>query len=458
MNLRMSFTLAIVKTASFFLRFFGRGGTSLPGKIALGLYPQILQRLSQGIITIIVTGTNGKTTTSRIIARILETHGLRYFENRSGANLLGGVVASFAQHARLTGKMPYDHAVIECDEAAFKAVSRHVDVDIVLVTNLFRDQLDRFGEITHALENIRIGIENSNNAVVCLNADCSLSSSLKDTIDNKVVFFGISTGIDTQQDQLSDAPYCIRCKNPYQYHFVTYQHLGGFYCDNCGYQRQDPDVYVSGISGINPRDSVFELVMGKESYHARVNLPGAYNIYNAVAAASVAFTLGIPGNTVTGSLSSFECGFGRMERMDLDGTEATMILVKNPAGMNQAIRFVSGVDTMKNLVLILNDRHADGTDISWIWDVHFEDLAASQRSINTIFVSGIRAEDMAVRLKYAGLDMGKVTILKEYGHLVEALTTGPDRQTPVYILPTYTGMFDFRRILARRFRLREFWR
>ena len=213
------------------IRLLGRGGTDFPGRVALKLCPNLLGELAKNVTTVIVTGTNGKTTTSRMIEQSWQDAGISYFANKSGANLLSGVTAEFAVHSTLTGRCKYSHALIEADEAALKFISKYVDAKVIVYTNIFRDQLDRYGEITHTLNAIREGITHVPNATLCLNADDSLITSLHDDVPNPVIFYGVSTPIYAGHvAEVSDAPYCIKCKSEYEYDFVTYGHLGGYRC------------------------------------------------------------------------------------------------------------------------------------------------------------------------------------------------------------------------------------
>ena len=228
MKLRATISILACKLSRRLIRLLGRGGTDFPGRVALKLCPDVLGVLAKNVTTVIVTGTNGKTTTSRMIEQVLADAGISYFANKSGANLLSGVTAEFAMHASLTGKCKYDYALIEADEAAFKAISKYVDAKVVAVTNVFRDQLDRYGEVSHTLDNIRIGISHCKNATLCLNADDSLSGSLGEGRPNPVIYYGVDTPIyQTRVAELSDAPYCLKCKHAYVYDYVTYGHLGG---------------------------------------------------------------------------------------------------------------------------------------------------------------------------------------------------------------------------------------
>ena len=294
------------------IRLLGRGGTDFPGRVALKLCPNLLGELAKNVTTVIVTGTNGKTTTSRMIEQSWQDAGISYFANKSGANLLSGVTAEFAVHSTLTGRCKYSHALIEADEAALKFISKYVDAKVIVYTNIFRDQLDRYGEITHTLNAIREGITHVPNATLCLNADCSLTASLADSVPNKIVWFGVNVPIYKETaHELSDAPYCIHCKTEYEYDYITYGHLGGFRCPKCGYHRQTPQVAVTKVlaTGADSSDIILDIFGHEHEVH--VNLPGGYNIYNAAAEAAVAHVVGIDEQTAVSALSQFECGFGR---------------------------------------------------------------------------------------------------------------------------------------------------
>ena len=437
------------------LRLLGRGGTAIPGKIALKICPDLLGYLAKDISCVIITGTNGKTTSSRIVEEIFVKSKASFFANRSGANLINGITSIFIENSTLTGKPKKAYAVIECDEAASKEVCRFVNPKIVLVTNVFRDQLDRYGEVTHTLENILIGIKNSPNAVVCLNADCSLTASLAEQIPNKVIYFGIDVPIyQNPVNEVSDAPHCIKCKHEYQYQYKTFGHLGGFYCPNCGYERPKTQVSVTEIlcNGLNftsVRMNIFDSIED-----ITINLPGGYNIYNAVGAVAVSEAIGFKRDDVKNAISSFSCGFGRMEEFDLGGHTARIILVKNPAGCNQVLNYLSSLSDKTVFVCCLNDNSADGKDVSWIWDVNFEKLAEMDELIPEIYVSGIRNGDMAVRLKYAGIDENKLKIFDDYDSLISAMSK---QDLPIIIMPTYTAMMDLRSKMSSIFGGKDFW-
>lgn len=455
MKANVFFSVLSCKLCRFAIRLLGRGGTDFPGRVALKLCPGLLGYLAKDVTTILVTGTNGKTTTSRMVEQAMTDSGISFFANKSGANLLSGVTAEFAMHSSLTGRCKYPYALIEADEAAFKAISRYVNARAVVVTNVFRDQLDRYGEVTHTLDNLKIGIANCANATICINADDSLTRSIADEIQNRVVFYGVDTPIyEKRVAELSDAPYCIKCKHEYVYDYVTYGHLGGYRCPVCGYGRPVPEVSVTKVLSTDTEGSHVLIACGGKEYDTTVNLPGGYNIYNACAAMACGRALGLDPAVVSRSLFSFSCGFGRMEKFEINGTSLRMILIKNPAGCNQVLNFLTNTKEPSVFVVCLNDRAQDGKDISWIWDVDFEKVAGMGDRLAQLLVSGVRADDMALRFHYAGVPAEKIHVIKEYGKLMEACVT---QDKPVYIMPTYTAMLDLREKISRTYGFKDFW-
>ena len=454
-KLRIMLAVAACKLSRKVIRMLGRGGTDMPGRIAVKIYPELLKELSKDVTVYIVTGTNGKTTSSRMFEQCLIDSGKKYIANRTGANLLTGITAEFANNSTLTGRMNCECALIEADEAAFKMVGLYTDPEYILVTNVFRDQLDRYGEITHTLGNIRTGILNSPNATVIINGDCSLSASLRDEIPNDIVFFGVNVPIYKDQiSEVSDAPYCIRCKTEYEYKYRTYGHLGGYFCPECGYRRPVPDFAVTEVISTDEKSSRVRMDIRGTEKIVDINLPGGYNIYNAAGVMAAAVTAGFSPSQAVDALSGFECGFGRMEKFDIGGNDTQMILIKNPAGCNQVLNFLSNLTVPSAFTVCLNDNAADGTDISWIWDVNFEDLLEYRHMLTDIFISGIRADDMALRFKYAGFDESMLHVIKDYDMLIDAIE---NQNSPCYIMPTYTAMLDLRDRITKRYGLKEYW-
>ena len=453
---RTILSVAACKLTRTALRVAHRGGTALPGKAAMVFARNILEATSAGMEIIVVTGTNGKTTTCRMLEHALTSSGKECLANKSGANLLSGVTAELTCNATWTGKPKTHYAVIECDEGALKQVVPLIHPKVIVVTNLFRDQLDRYGEVMHTLDAIRTGIQKVPESILCLNADESLTASLAQDVPNKVVWYGIDVPVGEQTDvEISDAKYCIRCGTQYAYNYHTYAHLGGFYCPNCGYQRQKTDVAVTQLAHMSPKGS--ELVMRlpeDPSVTVNVGLPAVYNTYNAAAAICAYTAFGLPAEEMIRSLSDVHSSFGRMETFHLGETDVQMILVKNPAGCNQALSYLAGMEEPFRTVFCLNDRTADGHDISWIWDADYEKVCACQY-LQEIYVSGDRAEDMQLRLKYAGAAEDQVVLCRDNEKLLEMMRTSP---VPVFVLPNYTSMLALRAVLAQATGREGFWK
>ena len=455
MNFRAFIAILLCRSLRLFSRLLHRGGTAMPGQWAVKVCPNLLSVLARDVKTVAITGTNGKTTSARMVEEAFLEEGFSYFANRSGANLMSGIVTEFVMNSTLMGRCRKEYAVIECDEAAAKSVFGQLKPAVVLVTNLFRDQLDRYGEVTHTLENIRYAIEGAPDALLCLNADCSLTASLAEDLPNRHVFYGLEKGAvpSHEKPELSDATHCIRCKTEYTYDYITYGHLGGFRCPNCGYSRQQADYAVTKVTSQTADGSRLIMRVRGMQIGVDVNLPALYNIYNGAGAFAASAEIGISMETIIKALASFSCGFGRMETFPLGGG-ARLMLVKNPAGCNQVLEFLQGISGPFLLIICLNDRPADGTDVSWIWDADFESLCTIQDRISQVIVSGDRAGDIHVRLKYAGLDESRIREERNYEALVTSLS---ETDLPVFIMPTYTALLDLRALIVRHCGGTEFW-
>ena len=466
--------MAVCKWTRALMRMRGSGGTALPGKAAMLFAKNILEVVSDGMEVIVVTGTNGKTTTCRMLENAFKEAGIPCLANRSGANLLSGVTAELTCNADWLGRPRTRCAVIECDEGALKQVAPLLHPKVITVTNLFRDQLDRYGEVMHTADAIRKGIALSPESILCLNADDSLVSSLAFDVPNEVRYYGFETPVGEQNGNiLSDAKYCIRCGKEYQYHYRTYAHLGDFYCAGCGYTRQKPGVSVTGIVSGDSSGSHVRMRARGEEKDVQISLPAVYNIYNAAATVCTCEAFGLPEEPVIRSLSTVRSGFGRMETFTLtrslpqeEGRQepkgissadreftCQMILVKNPAGCNQSIEYLKSITGDFTAVFGLNDRTADGHDISWIWDVDYEKLSEST-NIRAFLVTGDRAEDMQMRLKYAGIPKEKIEIEHDAEKLLDRIRQ-EGRDT--YIIPNYTAMLSLRKVISEATGARAFW-
>lgn len=447
----------VCRFVHFVLQKLGRGATTLPGRVALKVKRNILTDLSKNVKVIIVTGTNGKTTSCRIIEEGLKTAGKTYFINKSGANLITGITASFIMNSTITGKNKYEYAIVECDENAFREVSRYIRADAVLVTNVFRDQLDRYGEVTHTLNAIKESVKNLPNATICLDADCSLTYSMSREIPNKIITFGVDVPFekDAKAPEISDAKYCIFCKNEYSYTYHTYGHLGGFVCLSCGYSRPKADFAVTSVEELKQNHSIVVASFNGNKNIVKVNIGGAYNVYNAIGCAAALSAVGIDDKTIIKALETFNGAFGRMEQFTSGDNKINVILVKNPAGFSQTMSFLKSIDDDFTMILSLNDNAADGRDISWIWDVDFNNIF-EKSNVKDIYVTGKRCYDMAIRVKYEGVGDRKIKIIEneDYDKLVDIATSqGRD----VYIVPTYTSMMTMRPTIAKRLGGKDFW-
>lgn len=448
MSARATIAVWAGKFTTKLLRLAGSGGTSLPGKVVLKICPDILGHLAKDVKIICVTGTNGKTTTCHIIRDMIEAEGKTVFCNDAGANLLGGVVSAFVGAATLGGRIKTDYALLECDEAALKSIVEHfgqLDVTAV-VTNVFRDQLDRYGEVLTTVNKIRAGLSQLPNVKLVLNADCSLTSSLSDLPHSEIHYFGVNGPLyEGTSSDISDAVYCIHCKTKYQYHYHTFGHLGGFYCEKCGYHRQEPEVALTKVIEWKDASSVIEMDVFGQKMEAEVMLPGGYNLYNALAATEVAHLLGLPNEQIAKVLGGLTTHFGRMEQVMLSNAPLHLVLVKNPAGFNEVLQFLIQQKPTGNIVFGLNDNYADGKDISWIYDVEFERLTEAASGAKHFYFTGKRAYDMQLRLKYADFDTSKFSVEKDYKTLITQLQQSGQE---TFLVLSYTCMLEFRDKLA----------
>jgi len=426
-----------------------QGGTNFPGKIALMLDKNILKTVAANYEVILITGTNGKTTTTSMIYSIVKDSNKPVITNNTGANMYTGIVACFILNYSFKKSMEKKIAVIEVDEANLKFVTEYITPSIITITNLFRDQMDRYGEVYTTLRKILIGIAKVEATTLLLNGDESLFGNLN--VKNDIVYYGFSTKVNDNKivDINADAKFCTICKSPYEYNFITYNHLGDFYCTGCGYKRPDLTYSVDKIIDLNTSGSSVH-INHKEYY---INQPGTYNIYNALCAYSVAKLLGIKDATIEHSLKTVASSFGRQETLNIEGIEVKIILVKNPAGYDEAVNTINLDKSKINLSLLLNDNYADGKDISWIWDVNFERLTSL--NINKIMISGIRMYDMAIRLKVAGFSSDSFLLCSDEEALLNEIKTCNGET--VYILATYTAMINLRKFLHTKGYINKLW-
>jgi UDP-N-acetylmuramyl tripeptide synthase len=451
MSARLSLETSAARLVGRLSRAAGRGGgTTLPGKLVWKLDPGALDalagRLPLGVA--LVSATNGKTTTTAMAASILSPR-RRLAWNHSGANLASGVASTLlaARDAEL--------GLLEVDEFALPEILRRTRPRVVELGNLFRDQLDRYGELEHIAERWRAAVEAlSTDAVLVANADDPLVAALAE--GRRRLRFGVddpSLSRATLQ-HASDSKYCIRCGHPYRYGAVYVGHLGDYRCDSCGHARPPLDVAAREIVPDGLQGVSFGLVTPRGEARIRLAVPGLYNVYNALAAASLALSLDVELDAVVAGLERFRAAFGRFERFTAGDRGVLLLLIKNPAGANEVLRTLEEGGVPETLVVALNDRIADGRDVSWIWDVDFEPLL---EQAGRIVVSGERAAELALRVTYAGFPRERLDVVPDLG---KALDRGLELIPPgaeLVVLPTYTAMLELRRIATERGLTRPFW-
>lgn len=448
-NIKSVLSILLSKTTAFASKHILKGGSNFPGKIALKLDKSILKVVSKGYKVILVTGTNGKTTTTSMIYNILKENDFNVITNNTGANMYPGIVACFVANYSFFRKKEAPYAVIEVDEANVKFITEHLTPEIITVTNLFRDQLDRYGEVYTTLEKILEGIAKVPESKLILNGDESLLGNLD--VKNPIIYYGFNTPIkeNATLDLNADAKFCKFCKSPYSYNLITYNHLGDFYCPKCGYKRLELNYAVNKIFDLTPENSSV-LINDCEVF---ISQSGAYNIYNALCAFAISKELSVEDSVIKSSLQNQSSSFGRQEQITVDNKDIQIILVKNPAGYNQALDILTLNKSEFSAVFMLNDNYADGRDVSWIWDVDFEKI--STLKIEDIFVSGLRMYDMAVRLKVAGLNVERFILKEDYEELTEKIKNSTSKK--IYILATYTAMINYRKYLHSKGYINKLW-
>jgi len=439
------------------------GGTSFPGKLAIKIDPTCLAELNRRLPlgSIVITGTNGKTTTAAMISSVLEQNQIEVVHNKTGANLLPGITASFLKSTDVFGNLHQDCAVIEADEAAFPVLCQVITPKIVIVTNFFRDQLDRFGELDKTVSFIRRGLAAlPAGTIVLLNGDDPIVVGLTGIEGLDYHYFGIDDERFGHQsmEQTAEGKYCPRCGAMLQYDRYYYAHLGIYHCSACSFRRPLLDLSAANIrlNGLLGSEFTIQNAEGRQS-QVKFQLPGLYNVYNALAAWSAVELLKVPPERLTEGISAFRHAFGRMERLEINGRTVIMALVKNPTGCNEVIRTFLQQEGKLHLLLALNDNYADGTDVSWIWDVDYEQLYTAAERIGSLTFSGTRAYDIALRVKYAGVDVQKEQV---YPDLAIALAFAV-QQTPLgellLIMPNYTSMLGLRSIMAEKGYVQQYW-
>ncbi len=450
--------IAAARAVGELARRAGRGGgTSLPGKVLMALEPGAISELSARLPrgSVVISATNGKTTTAAMVASVLRQAGVPVVHNRAGANMAGGVASTLLAAARGGGRIDGELGLFEIDEFWLDQVTPELHPRGILLGNLFRDQLDRYGELeTIADRWAAMTASIGPSARLVLNADDPLIADLGRDAPN-VTYFGIEDpSVATPEMQhASDSKHCRRCGAAYVYDAIYLGHLGRYYCPSCGQRRPAPSVAAERISLDGTRRSSFELTTPVGNATVELPLPGLYNVYNALGAAALCLGLELPLTAVAAGLRDVQAAFGRAERIAIGDVELQVLLIKNPAGANEILRTLVLEHEELDVLAILNDRVADGRDVSWVWDADFEMLAGRVRRVTC---AGTRAAELAVRLKYAGVPDDRLHVTPSLpAALDEALAAVESGH--LYALPTYTALLELRQELADRGHAVRFW-
>ncbi len=432
------------------------GGTSLPGKVLTRLEPHAIEQLAGRLRlgSAIISATNGKTTTAAMAASVLERAGVKLVHNRAGANMAGGVASTLLSAARPGGSIGGELGLFELDEFWLDRVAPQLHPRAVLLSNLFRDQLDRYGELETIADRWAALVRSLPATRLALNADDPLIADLgRERPD--VTYFGVEDPAMAipEMQHASDSKHCRRCGTAYVYDAIYLGHLGRYSCPCCGQRRPDPSVAARQIALDGTRGARFELHAPEGTVSVSLPLPGLYNVYNALGAATLCLALGVTLAQVAAGLSTVSPAFGRAERVTIGDRELSILLIKNPAGANEILRTLALEAGELDVLGILNDHTADGRDVSWIWDADFELLRTRARRITC---AGTRAAELALRCKYAGVPADRLQVTPSLSDaLDQALAASVDGR--LFALPTYTALLELREQLTRRGHVASFW-
>jgi len=450
--------LALSRGLGALSRRRGGGATSAPGRLLLRLAPDAIStlgaRLRRG--SALISATNGKTTTATMLAAIMQRAGVTLVNNQAGANMDGGIATTLLDAARPRGGIDGELGIFEVDELWLGTLAAQLHPRAILLCNLFRDQLDRYGELERIAESWQQVLD-ARHTRLALNADDPLVADLGREHPD-AIYFGVEDDslALTRMAHAADAKHCRRCGAPYRFDVVYLGHLGHYHCERCGQTRPSPTLAATDVRLQGVRSASFTLRCAGEHAQVSLALPGLYNVYNALAAAALALALEVPFAHIVAGLADARAAFGRGERVSIahpgGGShmprELRILLVKNPAGANEVLRTLTLEPGEHDLLGVLNDNIADGRDVSWIWDADFELL---QGRVRLITCSGSRAADLALRLKYAGIDPRRIRLQGELPRALEqAAADRADAGAPLYALPTYTAMLALRELLVAR--------
>lgn len=447
MDLRLFFAILLAKSIAFVIKLFGGGATAAPGLYALKIDPKFIKKFSKKIKgdSILISGTNGKTTTSRLLSDILSNK-YKIIHNRQGSNLLRGIASTLINKSSFLGKLNADLSIWETDEAVLAEAVQSTSPKIIVLLNLFRDQLDRYGEIDNIRSNWEEMIKKlPKTTILILNSDDPGINYLSKFHKGNTIHFGINDKKINLPDitNVADIKHCLICNTKLNYSIHLSAHMGHYYCPRCNFSRINPEISASKINFKSDLSANLDISIKTKKINVNTNLPGLYNIYNLLAACSATKVFNTSQDEIKNGIQDFVSAFGRFQKVKIYDKNLITFLIKNPAGANEVIRTISKLKSL-NLLVILNDKIADGKDVSWIWDVDWEQLS---NKVKSVYVSGTRAWDMSVRLKYANITLSKKNVTADINYSLRSALNNMNNKDTLIILPTYTGLLSIQKTL-----------
>lgn len=449
MDLRLFTAILAGKTISFITRLTGGGATAAPGLYALKIDPNLVKKLAVNLTrgSVIITGTNGKTTTSRLISSILEEKD-KLIHNRQGSNLLRGIASTLVAGSSIKGKLSANLGIWEVDEATLQEVLNNITPKTVILLNLFRDQLDRYGEIESIRQKWQKALATLPKSVnLIVNADDPQLSFLASQLKAKTIFFGVDdTKINLPPiENVSDIRFCLSCGKKLSYSAQFTSHMGHYSCTSCGFKRPKAQIDAKNLV-FNKNFSTNATFTSKNGeIKLKLPLPGLYNVYNVLAAVSLVQHFGVSSDTYRKKIEKFLAAFGRYQTIIKNEKKVIVFLIKNPTGANEVLRTLATHKDL-NLLICLNDNIADGRDVSWIWDTAWEVLS---NHVISIHISGTRRWDMATRIKYANINMNINHVHENINYSISEAISNMDNNNTLFILPTYTAMIKIQKLLTQ---------